>query len=400
MRAASETDLRRSIARMRRSIPRLARTTIDRYIQATPLYEGTGVPDHLHRESAHTVRSMLDVCLRSVVEDSIDIAETMRESIERGTERVSEGLPLREYMRCWQTAFDVLAEALESEWGRDHETFWFVLGRARRTNDRILRDVASAYEIHARELVAAQDHNHAPIIDAVLRGDDWIFDDPELVPAQPVVLFLDIGDVPGEKSGDAHARSVAVKRKVRRLRAQLARELPGLWLTDIRPNSGRLLMHPPSIDLDSLVADLEKASGARVTAGIDEAAGVGDLPRAGRTAREVLEVGLRCGLTGRAIRIDDVALEHHFAHASASLGVLMDRCSGLRNRPELVQTLRVYLACNQDRRGTADTLFVHPNTVDNRLNRVRELTGLDVHVTNDLLTLAVAVNSGIAPPEA
>ncbi len=137
-----------------------------------------------------------------------------------------------------------------------------------------------------------------------------------------------------------------------------------------------------------------------MTIAIENATSITDLPRAGTTAAEVLDIAIRSGRTGTVSRMTDVALAHHFAHPSASLPVLLDRCASLRSRPDLVHTLRVYMASNLDRRATADTLTVHPNTVDNRLNRVRELTGLDVHITTELLTLAVAVSAATDDPEA
>ncbi|ANS28938.1 CdaR family transcriptional regulator [Rhodococcus opacus] len=397
---ATKDDLHGRIARIRRSIPRMARATIDRYIAASPLYTQTAVPEHLHRESAHTVRSMLEVCLRSVTDESIDVSDTMRENIERGTERVAEGLPLREYMRCWQAGFDVLAEELERELGTDHGLFWFAFRRAHTTFERILREVVSAYEIHAHDLIAAQDRNHAPIIDALLRGDEWVFDDPDSIPAEPSIMLLHIDDTPAERSGDRNARSLAATRKVRAIRAHLARAVPGLWLIDVRPRHARIVMHPPIGALDPLAVDLARVSGAPVTIAIENATSITDLPRAGTTAAEVLDIAIRSGRTGTVSRMTDVALAHHFAHPSASLPVLLDRCASLRSRPDLVHTLRVYMASNLDRRATADTLTVHPNTVDNRLNRVRELTGLDVHITTELLTLAVAVSAATDDPEA
>ncbi|WP_229881959.1 helix-turn-helix domain-containing protein [Streptomyces alanosinicus] len=47
-------------------------------------------------------------------------------------------------------------------------------------------------------------------------------------------------------------------------------------------------------------------------------------------------------------------------------------------RPELVETLRTHLQQRQDRRATARRLGLHPNSVDHRLARVQELTGLDL----------------------
>ncbi|MFF3288294.1 PucR family transcriptional regulator [Streptomyces sp. NPDC003023] len=50
----------------------------------------------------------------------------------------------------------------------------------------------------------------------------------------------------------------------------------------------------------------------------------------------------------------------------------------LEAAPELLETLTGYLAHGQSRKRTATALHVHPNTVDYRLRRLTELTGLDV----------------------
>jgi purine catabolism regulator len=61
-----------------------------------------------------------------------------------------------------------------------------------------------------------------------------------------------------------------------------------------------------------------------------------------------------------------------------------------RRRTRLLETLEAYL----DRRGnlaaTARALYVHPNTLRQRLGRIRRLTGIDP-VTDDWLSLAIAV---------
>ncbi|MFD0566346.1 helix-turn-helix domain-containing protein [Kitasatospora saccharophila] len=63
----------------------------------------------------------------------------------------------------------------------------------------------------------------------------------------------------------------------------------------------------------------------------------------------------------------------------------------LAARPELLDTLRTFLTCGLDRRRTAATLQVHPNTVDYRLRRTADLTGLDAVRGPDLLTLRAAL---------
>ena len=57
----------------------------------------------------------------------------------------------------------------------------------------------------------------------------------------------------------------------------------------------------------------------------------------------------------------------------------------------LMETLRTYLDSDLDVARTAETLYVHPNTVRYRLRRVSDLTGLDTHRFSgqvELLTIA------------
>ncbi|MGI8910738.1 MAG: PucR family transcriptional regulator [Rubrobacteraceae bacterium] len=45
---------------------------------------------------------------------------------------------------------------------------------------------------------------------------------------------------------------------------------------------------------------------------------------------------------------------------------------------DLVRTLRVYFACGANTSSAADRLFLHRNSMLYRLERIRELTGLDL----------------------
>ena len=58
---------------------------------------------------------------------------------------------------------------------------------------------------------------------------------------------------------------------------------------------------------------------------------------------------------------------------------------------ELVGTLTAFVAEDFDRRRTAERLHVHPNTLDYRMRRVRELTGLDFRSADALAMLVLAV---------
>jgi hypothetical protein len=63
-----------------------------------------------------------------------------------------------------------------------------------------------------------------------------------------------------------------------------------------------------------------------------------------------------------------------------------------RSGADLEETVRVHLECDQDAQVTAARLTVHPNTVRYRVNRFRELTGLDLNRTEDLVSTWFLLN--------
>ncbi|MBC3190426.1 helix-turn-helix domain-containing protein [Pseudonocardia sp. C8] len=392
MTVGADDRIARAVQRLGDAVPRLARETIRRYAEGVPRFAEAGTPAHLDRESAQTVRTVLRVCIAAMTDPEPPTETAVREVVERGADRVAEGLPLREYLRCWHIAFDVFATAAHAEIG-DDALAWPVLGQARRAFDAMLRDAADGYDLAARDLAAATSGRDSEIITALFAGAGWTFDDPGAVPERVLVVLLHIEPAPGEDSRDPLTSSMARRRKVRLLRAHLVRELPDPWLVDVAGTTGRLLVTTMIEDPDRLVADLTRIAGARITMAIDRADGLEDVPRAARTADEALRTAVRHGMRGRSVWMSDVALEHHLTRDSASRPLLLDRCREVVARTELLTTLRSFVAHDLDRRATARDLFVHPNTVDNRLARIKALTGLDVHVTRDLLTLVIAALS-------
>ncbi|MFF9571028.1 helix-turn-helix domain-containing protein [Streptomyces sp. NPDC014685] len=88
-------------------------------------------------------------------------------------------------------------------------------------------------------------------------------------------------------------------------------------------------------------------------------------------------------------RPDDVLLEFHLSRPGPSSHRMAALLDPVTDRPELLLTLRTPLAQHQDRRRTAAQLGLHPNTIDNRLARLAELTGLDPSSSRDA-ALAIA----------
>ncbi|MDX3357707.1 helix-turn-helix domain-containing protein [Streptomyces sp. ME01-24h] len=178
----------------------------------------------------------------------------------------------------------------------------------------------------------------------------------------------------GRPAAGAHGRS-------RRVQAALDRAF-GTEVPALLDESGGLAVVPghralPAGD-DALLAPLRRVCSPDVRLAAVPAAGPGDIPGAARTASEVLRLARAGGLPSGLHRLDDVLLEYHLSRRDESSGRIAALLDPIADRRDLLETLRTHLASRQGRRSTARQLGLHPNTVDNRLARICELTGLDL----------------------
>ena len=92
-----------------------------------------------------------------------------------------------------------------------------------------------------------------------------------------------------------------------------------------------------------------------------------------------------------AYSLADVLLEYQLSRPSDALPALGLLLEPLERNPDLVLTLETYLDHDLDRRGTAAALHVHPNTLDYRLRRVVDLTGIDPATSRGLQLVGAAL---------
>ncbi len=115
--------------------------------------------------------------------------------------------------------------------------------------------------------------------------------------------------------------------------------------------------------------------------------------RAYREAQSALQVSQRLGETGAIATFDDMGVY------KLLLGALEEDPEEVRNfyeetiarietydrqhNTDLVGTLEAYLVNNRSVAATAEALFTHRHTIRYRLSRINDLTGLDVHRSED-----------------
>jgi DNA-binding PucR family transcriptional regulator len=110
-----------------------------------------------------------------------------------------------------------------------------------------------------------------------------------------------------------------------------------------------------------------------------------------------MDIALRARRTG-VVELRSIALDLLLARAPRVAADLRRRVleplgpiDG-NTRGDLLRTVATYVALHRDRQDTAERLHVHPNTLDHRLRRARELTGLDLDDPEDLATMVLALH--------
>ncbi|MDQ1439019.1 MAG: hypothetical protein QOK43_2648 [Acidimicrobiaceae bacterium] len=211
-----------------------------------------------------------------------------------------------------------------------------------------------------------------------------------------VVIALEIGTSPDETDVGVEG-AVASRRKLRRLEGELEARTAGQALPMLTPAGGIVLLATLPEDCVEVVASspklvdaLSAAAGAEVVAGVSwrETA---EVPAGADEAREVVRLAVEQGRRTGAYTLDDVLLEFLLTRPSQAAERLERVLDPLADGPELIATLEGYFAADFDRRRAAANLHIHPNTLDYRLRRVSELTGLAVGTAKGVQVLGAAL---------
>ncbi|WP_344659715.1 helix-turn-helix domain-containing protein [Catenulispora subtropica] len=371
-------------ADLRALAPELSRRVLARLLEELPVYAalpGEEVAGDIAAIVQHSVRMFADAIEARRVPEDAELAE-QRQSAQR---RAEEGVPLDAILAAYQLGIAMVwSQVSAGVRPADHADLREVLELLLGLQRRILCAVSESY-LAARRVIDSEEHNgrHA-LMAALLAGAEP--DGTAQVAPRYAVLTLALQRHPDE---DAAATGVAARRKVRRVREVLDTFGDQPCLTAFRSDRGTALMPlddaaPPDHDrLRALIADAAAAAGAEVTAAV-AVADAAEVPAAAARTAEIVDL---VGATGRPpglYRLADVLLDYQLSRPSPALPALAARLEALAPKPELLVTLETYLGLGRDRRAAAAALHVHPNTIDYRLRRVSELTGLSAHRAEDL----------------
>lgn len=212
-----------------------------------------------------------------------------------------------------------------------------------------------------------------------------------------LVLAVHLGRHPDETLDDEAYRIQAGGRKARRVLARMARLFDSPPLSDIRAEGGVVLVSQrttepwPRLPWDRWSESLADAAGAPVWSVLMPATRLEDVPSAVAEAVEALRAVVTLGRPPALYYTKDIAFDVLLWRAAADDPGVGAVVAEVASEPELVETFTAYFDHDGDRRATAAALYVHPNTVDNRLAKIVTLTGLDPRTSQGLLRLHIAL---------
>jgi hypothetical protein len=142
------------------------------------------------------------------------------------------------------------------------------------------------------------------------------------------------------------------------------------------------------------------AAEPQITCGVSELVDSAELaPNALRQAEQAIEIGTRLGRAGQIIRYEDLGIyrlllqiddmNQLWRFACDVLGPLIDYDAS--HKVELIASLSAYLGQHESLKQAARVLRVHVNTVAYRVQRIEQLTSLDLADPDDRLVAHVAV---------
>ena len=216
-----------------------------------------------------------------------------------------------------------------------------------------------------------------------------------------IVVVVRTAEPPPEERQHSLAQQAALRGAVEGVRARLV-PATGSLLVGIR--HGEVIALYPFADpaelataqhLCSQLAGQLKAADARIgISGCHE--GLAPLATAFAEAREAVEIAVGSDVHGPVVTFDEVLIDSVVRSGRHADRILSSTIAPLiaydaEHKAELLLTLRSYVEAGFNLTRCAESRCVHPNTIVYRLRRIKELTGRDPHIPDDLLLLQLGL---------
>jgi hypothetical protein len=333
----------------------------------------------LHGAIADVSRRNLGLFFRSLIDERPLSDEELTPFRDSARERAAEGLPLEDLLHAYRLGGRLGWEALVAgaEGGEQAELLPCV-ARLMEYIDRVSHAVTETYLEERSHLVSDEERRVHELLERLQHAAPL---DPRTIElAQQLGFPLEdrcrpfsvaLPDAPAH----AHAQLAASLRRTGVLAVTNGDRVTGLLAQDVDPavlQDGRSLraVGPPTprAELAPMLADL----------------------------RLLIDVARHAGREGD-LRLEEFLPELLLARSPHLAAMLEGRVFGPlesaaeKGGADLLTTLDAFLVAALDRRAAADALHVHPNTLDYRLRRIEELTGLVFADPDAVMLMALAI---------
>lgn len=388
------------LGRLRLRLDELARRMLDVIVEEVPVYA------HLPREQLEgeilaICRANLEFFLDSLAAggrpDDAALAEIEASAARRAEERV----PLEAVLAAYHVGSRVAWDALQADASPDEQGELLSLAAPLMAYVQAVTGAVSDAYVEERGTIAGDEREaRRARLEALLAGGPptGVAGSPGEPPADEyVAVALALGPSADEVDESVEG-AVAARRKLRRVEEFLGERGGEGTLCRLDRRGGIALLPAPlgeaaavADDVPALVDALAKVADATVTAGVAWRPGAAAVQAAVTEASDVLRLALDLGLAPGAYHLDDVLLEYVVSRPGPGRDRLAARLAALEDGPDLIATLEAWFGADFDRRRAAGALHVHPNTLDYRLKRVADLTGLEPSSSRGMQLLGAAL---------
>jgi len=359
-------------------IEELARRMVAVFQAEIPAY-ATLPEAMLHGEIEEVSRRNLGLFFRSLIDDRGLSDEELIPFCESARQRAAEGLPLEDLLRAYRLGGRLGWEALVNvATPEEQATLLPGVARLMQYVDHLSDAVTAAYHEERRHLFSDEERRVHDLFEGLQHTAPLEPRTMEL--AHQIGFPLDDRYLPFTLAlcgapAHAHAQLAAALRRRGVLAVTTGDRVSGLL--------------PQSAD----PATLAEGGGLRA---------VGPPTPRAELAPMLVDLRLLIDVARRAGREGDLRLEEFLPELllarSPHLGAMLEErvygpleSAAEKGGADLQTTLEAFLEAGLDRRATAEALHVHPNTLDYRLRRIEEVTGLLFADPDAVMLLALAI---------
>ncbi|MFE2999983.1 PucR family transcriptional regulator [Nocardia sp. NPDC059246] len=358
-----------------------AREILAAVVRSVPDYEQ--LPrDRLERDVIHRAEDNLRLVARLLGEGREPQAGDLDDMIAVAVRRAREGIPLDAVLAVYHqgalAAWNFLSAQARTE--HEREELLRAVPQLLRYLGVVIPGVAGSYLRERQDLHWEQREAKRALAQALLQGKpaELLADRFGIALGGYHVLALRTAGT-AAPVGDARPAAGDGARPAMRVIHGEVDALSPLALTVLDRAGGWVLVpvSEPAARVDAAVARIAAAAGGRVIAGTATGATVSEIPGRAEEAAEIARLALGLGRPTGVYRMADLALQYQFARPGPARAWLLGLLAPLAEHQHLMAALRAYLACDHNRVAAAESLVVHRNTLNYRLNRIAALTGYD-----------------------